>query len=75
MSLKIEQRLADDQFTETEPRIYSTGVFLVPMRIILNGIEKWVWIADMFENDTFVCGKTCIPNVLAGTKQELLTDE
>lgn len=74
MSLKIEQRLADDQFTETEPRIYSTGVFLVPMRIVINGTEQWVWVADMFENDTFIDGESCSPNVLADTKEELLTD-
>ena len=74
MSLKIEQRLANNQFAENEPRIYSTGVFLVPMKIILNGIEKWIWVADMFENDTFIYGKSCTPNVLADTKKELLAD-
>ncbi|MDI6767602.1 MAG: hypothetical protein QME52_12340 [Bacteroidota bacterium] len=33
MSLKVEQRLDDFFFTESNPKIYTTGAHLVPMEI------------------------------------------
>jgi len=53
MSLKVEQILRDFQFTERHPRIYSTGVFLVPMKIQIRGIDQFIWVADNFKDDTF----------------------
>ncbi len=73
MSLKTEQQLEDHQFTEFSPRIYATGVYLVPMAIIVNGIEKWVWVADEFESDTYLDELVC-PNIIADTKGELLEE-
>jgi len=42
MRLKIEQTLSNFQFTERQPRIYSDGVYLVPMKIRINGIDKFI---------------------------------
>jgi len=53
MSLKIEQRIIENQITEFEPRIYSTGVHLVPMKVKLGGKENFVWVADEFDDDTY----------------------
>lgn len=53
MSIKTEQILRNCQFAERQPRIYSTGVYLVPMKIQIRGIDQFVWVADDFNDDTF----------------------
>ena len=53
MNLKVEQRLDNYYFTETEPRIYTTGAFLVPMEINKNGKKRYVWVVDEFNDDTY----------------------
>ena len=63
MSLKTEQFLDNSFFTESEPRIYTTGVYLVPMRITTDGKERFVWIADEFNDDTYLDSELCTPNV------------
>jgi len=73
MSLKIEQRINGNQITEFEPRIYSTGVCLVPMKVEMNGEEKFIWVADEFEDDTFFDGKDISPKVLAKDIKGLFT--
>jgi len=65
MSLKVEQRLVENQITEFEPRIYSSGVYLVPMKVELNGKEKFIWVADEFNDDTFYDGELISPKLLA----------
>ncbi|HVA97368.1 MAG TPA: hypothetical protein VNG53_00620 [Bacteroidia bacterium] len=71
MSLKIEQRLIGNQITDVEHRIYSTGVHLSPMKVELNGIEKFIWVADEFIDDTYSEGKNISPKVLANNIEEL----
>ena len=44
MSLKIEQILLDEQITDYEPTIYTTGAFLIPLKVIINKKEKYVWV-------------------------------
>ena len=39
MSLKIDQKLDENTLTESKPRIFATGAFLVPMEKIKNGIN------------------------------------
>ena len=53
MSLKTEQRLRNFQFAERSPRVYSNGVYLVPMKIQIRGIDQFVWVADEFTDDVF----------------------
>ena len=74
MSLKIEQRIIGNQITEFEPRIYSTGVHLVPTKVELNGKEKIIWVADEFNDDTFLDGKNIIPRVISNNIEELLVE-
>jgi len=71
MSLKVEQKIIGTQFTEFEPRIYSTGVHLVPMKINVEGKEKFIWVAEEFENDTFFDGKNISPRVISNNMREL----
>ena len=74
MSLRIEQKLIDSYFTEEEPKIYTTGAYLVPMEITLNGEKQYVCVVDEFKDDS--CdedGKICSPNVLSTKKKDLIS--
>ena len=73
MSLKIEQKLIDNRFTETEPRIYTKGAYLVPMEIMVNGEKHYIWVVDEFEDDSYdENGKICSPCVFSNKKKDLL---
>ncbi len=74
MSLKIEQRIIGNQITEFEPRIYSTGVHLIPMKVKLNGKEKFIWVADEFEGDTYFDGKDISAKVLSNRIEEMFVE-
>ena len=74
MSLRIEQRINSNQITEFEPRIYSTGVHLIPMKVELNGNEKFIWVADEFEEDTFFDGKNISPKVFSNKLEEMFVE-
>ena len=72
MSLKIEQLLRNIQFTERRPKIYSSGVYLVPMKILIHGINRLVWVADEFNDDIFDSnGNNISANVIADTIEDL----
>ena len=74
MSLKTEQRLNNGQFTEFAPRIYSTGVHLVPMELLINGVKQFIWVADDFNGETYLNGKLISPQIQAKNIVELLDD-
>lgn len=70
MSLKAEQRLDENQFTEFTPKIYSTGVYLVPMKIE----NRYVWVAEEFDNDSYFEGKNISPNVYGRNVLDILNE-
>ena len=73
MSLKIEQKFDENTFTESKPRIFATGAFLVPMEIIKKGIKRYVWVVDEFIDDTYDNdGTICSPNLCTQSKDFLL---
>ncbi len=72
MSLKVKQRLDDFFFTESEPKIYTTGAHLVPMEIRRGNKIRYVWVVDQFDDDTYIDGDSCSPNVYANIKANLL---
>ena len=73
MSLKTEQILKKCQFAERQPRIYSTGVYLVPMKVSIRGIDQFVWVADDFNDDVFDSeGKNISAKIIAETIEDLL---
>ncbi|HXG84147.1 MAG TPA: hypothetical protein VNI84_08980 [Pyrinomonadaceae bacterium] len=74
MSLKVEQRLENSSFTEINPRIYTTGAYLVPMRVVVNDKSRYVWVVDEFEDDTFADGLIS-PNAYAQNITDLLNEE
>ena len=64
MSLKIEQRFDDVFFTETGPRIYTTGAHIVPMKIKIGQKQRYVWVVDEFKDDSYdEDGNICSPVV------------
>ena len=72
MSLKTEQLLKDCLITERQPRIYSTGVYLVPMKIQIRGIDQFVWVADDFHDDTFDSeGNNISVKIISNTIEDL----
>ncbi len=73
MSLKAEQILDNNFFTESAPRIYTTGAYLVPMEIEKNGEKRYVWIIDEFDDDTYSNdGELCSPILYTYSKDYLL---
>ena len=60
---------------DSEPVIYTTGVFLKPIKVTdSEGKEIWLWYASEFNDDTFKDGETYNPNEFGKTKEELLVD-
>ncbi len=72
MSLKVEQQLDENCLAERQPRIYSTGVYIVPMEIVIGDKHRFVWVVDQFDNDTFSEYGPCSPVVYASDKKKLL---
>jgi len=73
MSIKIDQRLDDNIFTEQKPRIFTTGAFLVPMEIKKNNKKRYIWVVDEFNDDTYNEDGICITPILyACSKEEIL---
>jgi hypothetical protein len=68
MSLKAEQRLDENQFTEFTPKIYATGVYLVPMKVE----NRYVWVAEEFDNDSWFDGENISPNVCGTSVPDIL---
>lgn len=73
MNLKVEQILLGQTITENKPVIYSTGVFLRPLEVQINGNIHFVWVADVFDDDTFFDGESISPRVISDTIDELFT--
>lgn len=76
MSLKVEQRIENHQFTEFTPRIYTTGAYLVPMKVEVNGENRYVWVVEGFDEASYNDeGLNVSPNVYAEKISELLEDD
>jgi hypothetical protein len=74
MSLKAEQILDDTSFAKREPRIYTTGAFLVPMKVKSGDKERFVWVVSDFNDDTYLDGELCSPVVYASSMEKMLQD-
>lgn len=72
MSLKVEQILDNFFFAEAGPRIYTTGAYLVPMRITKGEDERYVWVVGEFDDDSYYDGELCSPRVYADHPRNLM---
>lgn len=55
-------------------KIFATGVFLQPVKIKINDIEKWHWVAVGFEDESYFNGKCINPMESAKHIKDLLQD-
>lgn len=72
MSLKIEQILDNFFFSEADPKIYTTGAFLVPMKIMKGEEERYIWVVWEFDDDPYLHGKPCTATVYADSLANLI---
>ncbi|MDQ3798231.1 MAG: hypothetical protein M3384_02170 [Acidobacteriota bacterium] len=75
MSIKIEQRLDNFFFAEDSPKIYTTGAYLVPMKIKKENKERFVWIVAEFDDDSYCEGEICSPVVYADSLESLIVEK
>jgi len=52
--------------------IYTTGAYLVPKRVKINGKWVWAWVVTHFEDDSFRNGDEFNPPETAKNKRMLL---
>lgn len=72
MSLKVEQKLLGCQVTDFEPEVYTSGAYLIPLKVIINGLEKYVWVVNEFNGDTILNGENCSVNIIVDKKENLI---
>lgn len=72
MSLKVEQILDNFFFSEAEPKVYTTGAFLVPMKIMKGKQERYVWVVWEFDDDSYLDGEACTTAVYADSLANLI---
>ncbi|MBS4028068.1 MAG: hypothetical protein KGZ58_05450 [Ignavibacteriales bacterium] len=76
MNLKTEQLLDNFSFTEKEPRLYSTGVHLVPLEIEKENGKRFVWVVDEFDDETYDGnGDLITPREYADSVERLIQKE
>jgi len=73
MSLKVEQFLDEFFFTESKPKVYTTGAHLLPMRIKRGNEDRFVWVVAEFNDDSYSDdGQLCMPLVYADSLERLV---
>jgi len=59
----------------SDNRIFTIGAFLEPLKIQgFNGKDKWVWVVNSFEDESFKDGEVFNPLETAESLEELLVD-
>ena len=53
--------------------IFSTGVFLQPVKCTINETEQWRWVAVNFEDDSYLNGRLINPIEYSETLETLVT--
>ena len=72
MSLKAEQILHNFFFSEAQPRIYTTGAYLVPMKVMKGKEERYIWVVHEFDDDCYSDGELCSPRIYADSLKNLM---
>lgn len=75
MSLLTEQKIINTEFTEREPEIFTTGAKLIPVKVDINGIVKYVWVVKEFTDDSYLNGENCSPYVIADCPEKLIISQ
>ena len=56
-------------------KVFSTGVYLKPEKVIINEKEQWRWVAVGFEDDTYFNGNHIELNDYADKFEYLIINE
>ena len=72
MSLKAEQILDNFFFTESKPKIYTTGAYLIPMKIMKGNVERYCWVVWEFDDDCYIDGRFCTPFIYSDRLSNLM---
>ncbi|MDQ3754198.1 MAG: hypothetical protein M3371_05635 [Acidobacteriota bacterium] len=59
---------------ENRPALFTTGAFISPRKITVDGKEHWFWIVESFEGDSYFEGAVCNPLESSETKQGLFAE-
>jgi len=70
--MKISEMLTVQQ---GEPVYFTTGAFIAPIKLIVNGVEVWRWVVESFEGDSFYDGEVHNPREYAFNAQALIEEE
>lgn len=54
------------------PQIYTTGAFVSPVKLLVDGQERWFWKVDEFHDDCFRLGEESNPVETSITKAGLM---
>lgn len=56
-----------------EPLIFTTGAFLMPMKVVdSKGKEQWLWVVSEFTDDSYFDGNVYNPSEFANSKEKLI---
>lgn len=70
----IELEKFNDE-TEMVPQLFTTGAFISPRKIIVDGEAVWLWVVDAFEgDDSYYDGEVCNPLENSETKKGLFAE-
>jgi len=71
MPIRITPKLHEMYPVDTEPIIFTTGAYLIPMKVKVGDEVGYVWVMNEFVDDTFICpdAKDCSPCVFSKTRE------
>ncbi|MGH7952684.1 MAG: hypothetical protein ACREFE_12320, partial [Limisphaerales bacterium] len=71
--LSDEELLDNVCLAETQPEIYTSGAFLVPMKVRKGRKIRYVWVVSEFADDSTLDGRFCRPSLYTNRKGKLFT--
>ena len=60
-------------FSKGMTEVYTTGAYLSPIKVVIEGQEQWLWKVDEFHDDCFMFGEECFPAEASKSKAGLIS--
>ncbi|OGU11655.1 MAG: hypothetical protein A2X61_07195 [Ignavibacteria bacterium GWB2_35_12] len=70
--LIIDMILNGEVITDSHPQIYTTGAYLVPLKVNVNKNEKYVGVVSRFNDDSYNDGEVCSPHIISDSVNNLI---
>jgi hypothetical protein len=64
--------MKDKAMLTENSKIFATGVFLQPVKCLINGIEQFRWVAVSFEDESYFDGQIVDPIEYADNLQQMI---